>query len=1174
MGRVVASNVPRAEVDHAVARAFDAESSVVVSVRDAGCAESVLADEGSIPGELSPSPALRRIWKRMESESKACAKRGVQTTVRVSFLQLVGSSLHDLLSSSSSPPQLSLRDYDPSKSPHISGADEVTVTSEAEMLECFQHGAKRLASCNKEPARPSHEEHSRPLPPGNSPHAANGGTPVCPPHQPCASPSPECHLIFSFHIHLQGPLAAMPSQQNSAKPKAAKSSGQRRKARGPPQQVDEWIFRSILRCVDICVPLTPPNGSTAEQPTDTAPPGTSSNGASAPLTSPSVLHLQGSHTLAREDTRSDTGTPSATAGPSRLQQQDGSPHAELSLVPAIMSPFAAAPQSASPLAPRPEWSKPASPTAPADGHRQAADSQDDLIDTATHSTQHASAHEKLGADGEASGPDSTRKRTREAFVFKAHAHAEGTTAAGQGAAQRPHHEVSTFVGLQTAARRLRTSPSTRSPVIMSLVTGAAARAPSLTLPALDGATAGEERSAAQPVSGVQALEGVLRARQEQKAMLPFRAHLLTRILRPSISGTAHCVTLAEPRRLEAEPAETGEEFKARHRAAVLRAFLAALQAHSPRRDTARLDLQSDVVKWMQLENRSLKGELKTAREKVTMLQGFVASRGANEVKTWELWKELETKRASASELQEEVDALLAALHTARSTAEAAEAAASAAGDRAAIEAGMRADVQREAASEAARAAAMEAAADQMARQLATRSTAEHSTAMAAAAAAKAHQVEEPASAEGGAGLHDARPEVSVGLSVANGAVQMRMSVRNSGRAHAAQCHDVSSLRAVESSVDAIASRMGGPGASNGVDAAQPLAGTAQVGDLPDAVLAVRSTLTASLAAAAQQHELRCEQAWRAASGCNDGAVADSTVLGLLTLLARALAPLAAAPSLASGSQPPLSGAGGVTPSASACSLDASLATQQLPSPRTPPYGAARSQAMSRELSPSRTESTSCTPVSASLTGDHPRTNFSTGAPPFDTLPSHVHIHPAGPQQLRAAEVSASQRAAGLAAYPSSSTLHQQGGGASPSEYQGAHWHEDSGAACELFGAVRTAWPADAASTPAEWVTALLGVLQLPRTIDAHIHSLDAKVCMYLRIGLCIRRNQCTGDSHAMIVSWSLRRIHGATTLMFQDQWHSVVAPTAMNAVQSQSRLTQPCAPVKAEGQMCNAARCC
>lgn len=76
-----------------------------------------------------------------------------------------------------------------------------------------------------------------------------------------------------------------------------------------------------------------------------------------------------------------------------------------------------------------------------------------------------------------------------------------------------------LVGLQTSARRLRKSQSSRAPVVMSLVTGAAARAPSVQLRAAD---AVEERAASGGRSGVEALEGVMRARQQQKAMLPFR----------------------------------------------------------------------------------------------------------------------------------------------------------------------------------------------------------------------------------------------------------------------------------------------------------------------------------------------------------------------------------------------------------------------------------------------------------------------------------------------------------------------------------------------------------------------------------------------------------------------------------------------------------------------------
>lgn len=61
--RVMAPNLPTSELDLIVKRAFDAESSVVVSVRDAGYADSVLSNEGE--KRLMHTPWLAQAHKNV-----------------------------------------------------------------------------------------------------------------------------------------------------------------------------------------------------------------------------------------------------------------------------------------------------------------------------------------------------------------------------------------------------------------------------------------------------------------------------------------------------------------------------------------------------------------------------------------------------------------------------------------------------------------------------------------------------------------------------------------------------------------------------------------------------------------------------------------------------------------------------------------------------------------------------------------------------------------------------------------------------------------------------------------------------------------------------------------------------------------------------------------------------
>lgn len=645
-----------------------------------------------------------------------------------------------------------------------------------------------------------------------------------------------------------------------------------------------------------------------------------------------------------------------------------------------------------------------------------------------------------------------------------------------------------------------------------------------------------------------------------------RAHLLSRLLRPAINGTAHCVTLPPPPSAAGLPAVAGGAAQAAQRSTALRAFFAGLQAHSPRRDTARLDVQSDVVKWMQLENRSLKCELKTARDKAAMLQKFVASHGEQEVKTWELWQELEVVRASAAALRAEVDALQAELHSARSTAAAASAAADIAGERADAEASMRVGACREAASAAARAAAMEAAADRMARQLADTSPMilhgvsgggrEH------AAAGEAFQGEANSSSVAGGGVVDRRPPtgdanaqqaVSVQLTVAEGRVSLQMTAISEGNVSEhgttpqqlpqhVPVHAVAAAAPSSGSANMPAHGTGSrsPGADDGV-AAAALLDLERRSHPPDAARSVHDTLNTALAAAAQQHELRCEQAQRAAAQPGvHGDATESSVLSLLALLVRILTPFAAAPSSGAPSIHAPSHAG-VTPSASAGSLDAPLLSPQPGSSRAASHAAAPSLASASEASPRPSDPAAAALVSiaqAPIAAHLPGNSCAAGGLAGDARPT---------AESPLAPVRASIAGAGAATLP-----HGSGGDTGmghardrvgPQLLSGLHQQPVSPLArtktCSTdvvegtqltadglpLDGLRTAWPTDLDMAPQEWVSALVTVLQLPRVLEGRINSLVSQVCcicgMWLMAGWHVEVCDASADTHVAGVEAAL-----------------------------------------------------
>jgi hypothetical protein len=101
-----------------------------------------------------------------------------------------------------------------------------------------------------------------------------------------------------------------------------------------------------------------------------------------------------------------------------------------------------------------------------------------------------------------------------------------------------------------------------------------------------------------------------------------------------------------------------------------------------------------------------------------LLHKYLTVRGDHELKTWDLWRELQSAEGTAKELREETSKLKAALASARNAATAAAAASEVARAHAQAEAARSVAARREAASAAAKAAAMEEVVECMAQQLA------------------------------------------------------------------------------------------------------------------------------------------------------------------------------------------------------------------------------------------------------------------------------------------------------------------------------------------------------------------------------------------------------------------------------------------------------------------------
>ena len=189
-------------------------------------------------------------------------------------------------------------------------------------------------------------------------------------------------------------------------------------------------------------------------------------------------------------------------------------------------------------------------------------------------------------------------------------------------------------------------------------------------------------------------------------------HPLTRLLRSALLGTCHRVIIPPA------DAATSEGALQHARAISMVQRLRSLPQLKAHCDVGVMDTRSDVAKWIRYENRSLRSDLKGARDKIALLQKYLGARGDHELKTWDLWRDLQGSETRAKDLEGEVGELKTALGSARSTAAAAAASSELARARAQAETVHRIAARREAASAVARAEAMEEAVNRMARQLA------------------------------------------------------------------------------------------------------------------------------------------------------------------------------------------------------------------------------------------------------------------------------------------------------------------------------------------------------------------------------------------------------------------------------------------------------------------------
>lgn len=227
---------------------------------------------GSNNSGLSPGDGVVDMMQQVAAMLQSCSDRGLNATVRVSMLELRGRKTSDLLSSSLNSPNISIRDSDTSKHPYISGAEEISVASSAEMLDCLNLGLSRLSAPRVQGSPSATATNSAAAEAGSSGSLARADSREHSQHStPCRHP--DSHLIFTFSVLLQGARSAMPAPCNSQgkppqpppAPKPAFSTqpvpplGTATSRVEPPASIsspaqEEYMARATIRIVDLNMP--------------------------------------------------------------------------------------------------------------------------------------------------------------------------------------------------------------------------------------------------------------------------------------------------------------------------------------------------------------------------------------------------------------------------------------------------------------------------------------------------------------------------------------------------------------------------------------------------------------------------------------------------------------------------------------------------------------------------------------------------------------------------------------------------------------------------------------------------------------------------------------------------------------------------------------------------------
>jgi hypothetical protein len=217
------------------------------------------------------------MMQQVETMQQSCSGRGLHVTVRMSMLELQGRKLSDLLSQDPAHPPISIRDSDTSKHPSIYGAEEMAVSSSAEMLDVFNLGLSRL---HGSAAGGEHQTSGSP-----TEAADDAGSSSC---LPCADSResskigipfrhPDSHLVISFNILLQGMRSVMPTPcptpgkppppppipkpvltANSLPPPGVATLNSEVHTSTALQPQEECVARATIRIVDLNIPPCAP----------------------------------------------------------------------------------------------------------------------------------------------------------------------------------------------------------------------------------------------------------------------------------------------------------------------------------------------------------------------------------------------------------------------------------------------------------------------------------------------------------------------------------------------------------------------------------------------------------------------------------------------------------------------------------------------------------------------------------------------------------------------------------------------------------------------------------------------------------------------------------------------------------------------------------------------------